>query len=187
MATFYLINTVTTSDGVKHLPGTLVDDAVLNTADLTTAGAELVASSNAVVAAAAVVAMNAHVNRAANEATLEQIMRSALDGSQDAAIATATAADTTQMAQLAKLPAIMQSGSAVLVAGTVTVAATITAASKIVVTMKTPNTTTLTTGYITRASARVNGAPGSFTIEAIVAAGSINIADISTLDYIIVG
>lgn len=86
MATFYLINTVVTPDGTKHLPGSLLDDAVVNTAALIAAGAELVTSANATVAAAALKAQNAHTNRGANEAEMETIMRSALDTSQDASI-----------------------------------------------------------------------------------------------------
>lgn len=86
MATFYLINTVKTPDGTKRLPGSLIDDSVIDTTALIAAGAELEASSNATVAAAAAKAQAAHTNRGANESEMESIMRSALDTSQDASL-----------------------------------------------------------------------------------------------------
>ncbi len=97
---------------------------------------------------------------------------------------------TQAAADVNALQASVQKGVATLVLGTVTVdtTVTITASSVILVTMKTPaGVLTLTTGYIARGSARTAGAPGvaSFTIEAIVAAGSINVADLSVVDWAI--
>ncbi len=94
---------------------------------------------------------------------------------------------TQAAADVNALQAGVQKGTATLSSGTVTVStATITATSRILVSMKTPGgTLTLTTGYIARDSARSVGAPGTFTLEAIVAAGSINTADNSVLDWAI--
>lgn len=84
---------------------------------------------------------------------------------------------------LALPPALLNgeySGTATLVAGTIVITGLswIKAAAKPVISMSVPNTTTLTTaGY--RVSAVVAGV--GFTITALVAAGTINVADISTL------
>lgn len=77
------------------------------------------------------------------------------------------------------------SGVAILIAGTVTVPAPWVrnnsgGVSKIFPTLKTPNTTALTTGGY-YCSAIVDGV--SFTLQANVAAGTINVADISTLNW----
>lgn len=72
------------------------------------------------------------------------------------------------------------SGTATLVAGTIVITglAWIKAAAKPIVSMSVPNTTTLTTaGY--RVHTVVAGV--GFSITALVAAGTINVADISTL------
>jgi len=79
-----------------------------------------------------------------------------------------------------------QSGTATLAAGTVSIAATITAASVIVATVKTPANHTLTVDYAVLSADRSVGAPGSFKITAVLAAGTINTADTSTIDWIVV-
>jgi hypothetical protein len=77
-------------------------------------------------------------------------------------------------------PESMGAGTCTLVAGTVTVTlAGVTATSRVCVTRTTSNTTTSTVGY------RVTKTTGSFTVIADLAAGTINTADISTLDYIV--
>lgn len=83
---------------------------------------------------------------------------------------------------------LIQSGVATLTAGdSGAIAATVTASTRIIVTLKTANTTTLTTGYAALSGDRSVGAPGSFRIKAIVAAGTINVADVSTVDWIAIG
>lgn len=77
-----------------------------------------------------------------------------------------------------------RSGVATLVAGTVTVADTaVTANSRIVVTRKTANTSALTVTY----DAPTRNVGASFVLKACIADGTINVADVSTLDYMIVG
>jgi hypothetical protein len=85
-------------------------------------------------------------------------------------------------------------GTATLVAGTVTLGATqglwlkSTTKSSIQITRNTANTTTLTTGgYSAAVGDRTAGIIGTAAviINACVAAGTINIADISTIDYLI--
>lgn len=75
------------------------------------------------------------------------------------------------------------SGDAVLVAGTVAVTIPgLTTASKAVLTRHIANTTTLTTGgyqYAVTAN--------TLTITACIASGTINVADVSTITYAIVG
>jgi hypothetical protein len=83
MATFYLINAVFIG-GAKRMPGTLIDDAVVDTAALISAGGELVPSAAPGMSAASAKAIAAHVQRGANEAECEGIMRSALEASQTA-------------------------------------------------------------------------------------------------------
>lgn len=81
MATYYLINTIILA-GVKSLPGSLIDDTVDDVPGLRTAGALLWPSSNPVIAAAAVKAQNAHLNRGANEVEMESIMQAAVESTQ---------------------------------------------------------------------------------------------------------
>ena len=84
--------------------------------------------------------------------------------------------------------ALVQSGVATLTAGdSGAIAATVTANTRIIISLKTANTTTLTTGYAALSGDRSVGAPGSFNIKAIVAAGTINVADVSTVDWIAIG
>lgn len=99
---------------------------------------------------------------------------------------TATATATVVAAYAAAQANVLgsgQSGDAVLVAGTVAVTIPgLTTASKAVLTRHIANTTTLTTGgyqYAVTAN--------TLTITATVAAGTINVADVSTITYAIVG
>ena len=84
---------------------------------------------------------------------------------------------------------IQQSGAQVLTAGTTAlIPATITATSRIIVTQKTPGTTTNTVEYSALGTDRVigiGGAGGGFKLTALVAAGTINVADVSTLDWVV--
>jgi hypothetical protein len=78
-----------------------------------------------------------------------------------------------------------QSGTATLVLGTVTVPATVTAGSRVFLTRTVSAGTTDTVEYAV--PTKTPGAPGSFVIQAQVAAGTINVADTSTLDWLVVG
>jgi len=84
---------------------------------------------------------------------------------------------------------IQQSGTQALTAGTTAlIPATITASSRILVTQKTPGTTTNTVEYSALGTDRVvgiGGAGGGFKLTALVAAGTINVADVSTLDWVV--
>lgn len=117
----------------------------------------------------------------------------AAQGEYDPAVANALRTfATTAVADLTAIDArngsLIQSGVATLTAGdSGAIAATVTANTRILVTLKTANTTTLTTGYAALSGDRSVGAPGSFKIKAIVAAGTINIADVSTVDWIAIG
>lgn len=86
MATYYLINTVQLGVS-KLLPGTFIDDASYDVPGLQAAGAELVASSNQTVAAAALEATQQHTARGINEDAMAAIMRSALDTYQSSTLA----------------------------------------------------------------------------------------------------
>lgn len=84
----------------------------------------------------------------------------------------------------------VQSGTATLSSGTVTISsANITSNSRIVVTIKdaNPGLGNLTIGLAVPASGRSNGTPGSFVVQANVAAGTINVLDTSTFDWIVIG
>ncbi len=85
----------------------------------------------------------------------------------------------------------IQSGEATIVDGeTALIEATITAASRIVGFLKTPVTGTLTVKFAALDSDRVvgvAGAGGGFKLTALVAAGTINVADDSVLDWIVIG
>lgn len=83
----------------------------------------------------------------------------------------------------------IQSGTSTLVAGTVTIVATITASSRIVVSIKdaNPGAGGLTVGLEVPNATRVVGAPGSFDVQANVAAGTINVLDTSTFDWVVIG
>lgn len=117
----------------------------------------------------------------------------AAQGDYDPAVANALRTfATTAVADLTSIDArngsLIQSGVATLTAGdSGAIAATVTANTRIVVTLKTANTTTLTTNYAALSGDRSVGAPGSFKIKAVVAAGTINVADVSTVDWIAIG
>ena len=82
-----------------------------------------------------------------------------------------------------------QSGSAVLVAGTVTVSGvTLTANSVILMSRKTQGgTITSTVGYEAPSGSRGSGNGATFVINAVVAAGTVAASDTSTIDWLIVG
>lgn len=87
-------------------------------------------------------------------------------------------------------PQIRQSGSAAIVVGTgktAAIPAFITANSRIVVSLKTPVGDALTIKYAALAADRVVGAPGSFQISALAAAGggAVNGVDTSTIDWLV--
>lgn len=117
----------------------------------------------------------------------------AAQGDYDPAVANAFRTfATTAVADLTAIDArngsLIQSGVATLTAGdSGAIAATVTANTRIIVTLKTANTTTLTTNYAALSGDRSVGAPGSFKIKAVVAAGTINVADVSTVDWIAIG
>lgn len=163
MATFYLINTITLA-GVKNLPGSLIDDTQDDVVALRAAGGLLWPSAEPLVAAAALRAQSAHVNRGANEQAMEAIMQAAVDAVQQQAD---------------------QFGTAVLVAGVVTVAtANIRATSEVQVTVKTPGGTMGTNHKIT---ALTPGSPGSFVITAVDIVGVTVVADTSTVTWQVLG
>jgi hypothetical protein len=117
----------------------------------------------------------------------------AAQGDYDPAVANALRTfATTVVADLTAIDArngsLIQSGTATLTAGdSGAIAATVTANTRIIVTLKTANTTTLTTNYAALSGDRSVGAPGSFKIKAVVAAGTINVADVSTVDWLAIG
>lgn len=83
---------------------------------------------------------------------------------------------------------LFQSGVATLTNGdSGAIAATVTANTRIVIGGKSPNTTALTVTYAALTGDRVVGAPGSFNIKALLADGTINVADQSTVDWIAFG
>lgn len=84
--------------------------------------------------------------------------------------------------------AALQSGVATLTSGvTGNITAVITANTRIVVSVKTPSGTMLTTEWSALDADRTVGATGPFKITALVAAGTINTADNSTVDWIAIG
>lgn len=84
-------------------------------------------------------------------------------------------------------PGILK-GTATLVAGTVTITAAITANSRIVATIKdaSPGAGNLTIGLAVPSAGR-NVGGGTFAIQANVAAGTINVLDTSTVDWVVIG
>lgn len=79
------------------------------------------------------------------------------------------------------------SGTDTLSSGTVTITAAITANSRIIVTTKdaNPGAGSLTVGFEAPVASR-NVAGGSFVVRANVAAGTINILDTSTFDWMVI-
>lgn len=172
MAQFYLINSIVFA-GNRLMPGSLVDDNTDDTAKLRTAGAVLWPATDAVVAAAALVAQNALKNRASNEIELASIMQAAVDSVQ-------RTNDTNVVTGV---------GTATLVAGTVVVnpGVAITASSKITLTLNTPGGATNGSQYKVPTAGRTVGAAGvgTFTVTAVDTAGATVATDVSTLDYAI--
>jgi hypothetical protein len=81
MSTFFLINTVVVS-GTKVFAGDTINDAVDDAVAIAAAGGLLWPSSDPVVAAAAARAVNARLNRGANEEAVDAIMQAAVDAVQ---------------------------------------------------------------------------------------------------------
>lgn len=83
-----------------------------------------------------------------------------------------------------------QAGVATLVTGvTALISATITASSRIIVTLKTPDTITATAAYAALTADRVVGlasASGGFKISALKTDSTVNTADVSTLDWVVI-
>jgi hypothetical protein len=117
------------------------------------------------------------------------VTSAALSSSTPAAIGTTAAIGvgaTAARADHVHIYPAAQYGTVVLVAGTATVStAAVTANSRVFFTRTTSNTTTLTLAYA--CTTKTPGAPGSFVVQAQVAAGTLNNADISTLDWFVVG
>lgn len=179
MAKFWMIN-VAMVGTTKFLPGDEIDDANDPYASIVAAGGFLYPQGNTTIDAAAAVALTAKKNRGANEIDLGLIMSSAVDEVQKAADATFA----TTAALAAAVAAAVQKGTTTLVAGaSPAIAATITASSRIGVTLKDPANGTLTHKFAALSADRVVGAPGSFKITALLAAGTINAADTSTMDW----
>jgi hypothetical protein len=79
-----------------------------------------------------------------------------------------------------------QFGTATLAAGvTAAIPAAIKSTSRIFITQKAPSGTSLTTEYAALTANRTNGVPGSFKITALLAAGTINTADASTVEWLV--
>lgn len=132
MATYYLINAVTVNLGngpLTLMPGTLIDSAQIATTAITAVGGLLYASSDADVAAAAVIAAAAK-SKGANEAALEAIMRDGVANSQNAA---AVAHDTVVSTSLTVKREVTLAG-AVLPAKGVTVHASVAAGAPVNIT-----------------------------------------------------
>lgn len=83
----------------------------------------------------------------------------------------------------------IQAGTTTLVAGvSPAIAAVITASSRIFgfVKVMTPGAGNLTVEYGALAADRAIGSPGSFKITALLAAGTINNVDVSSIDWLVV-
>jgi hypothetical protein len=80
----------------------------------------------------------------------------------------------------------VQRGVVTLSSGvTATISAHITSASRIVVSQKSPSGTANTVEYSALTGDRSTGSPGTFKITALIAAGTINTADNSTVDWVV--
>ena len=80
-----------------------------------------------------------------------------------------------------------QYGTATLVAGTVTVSARLTSTSTIQLTRNTVGGTVTSTIMYAAAAASRSTSASTFVILAVVAAGTINTADESTVDWVVIG
>jgi hypothetical protein len=112
MATYYLINTIRVGTQM-HFAGSVHDDANENLTLLTDAGGLLWPSTDATVAAAALVAQDAKRNGGADERRLDAIMQAAVDSVQKATDA-ANAANATSAKAFLYIPILSSS----LAAGT---------------------------------------------------------------------
>ena len=82
----------------------------------------------------------------------------------------------------------IQTGTVTLSSGvSAAIAANVSATSRIIGFLKasSPGSGNLTVGFAALAAGRINGTPGSFTITALIAAGTINVLDNSTLDWVL--
>lgn len=81
----------------------------------------------------------------------------------------------------------MLSGTSTLISGTVTINAAITASSRIIITIKdaNPGAGSLTIGFEAPVASR-NVGGGTFVVRANIAAGTINILDTSTFDWMVI-
>lgn len=78
-------------------------------------------------------------------------------------------------------------GTTTLVAGvSPAVSTTIAAGSRIFASVATPNTTALTVQYSARPADRVNGSPGSFKISALKADGTVDTANVSAVEFVVI-
>jgi hypothetical protein len=76
VATYFLINAVAVAGGQRLFPGALIDDAVFSVAALQAAGAELWASTNVPVAAAAARVSSLRRAQGIDDLVAERVMRS---------------------------------------------------------------------------------------------------------------
>jgi uncharacterized protein (DUF697 family) len=81
----------------------------------------------------------------------------------------------------------IQTGTATLVAGTVTITARLTSTSVIQLTRNTVGGTVTSTIMYAAPAATRNVSASTFVILAVVAAGTINVADTSTVDWVVLG
>lgn len=88
---------------------------------------------------------------------------------------------------LAQMPVSILAGTDTLSSGTVTIAAAITASSRIIITHKDPNpgAGSLTISLAAPVASRNVGA-GTFVVRANIAAGTINVLDNSTFDWLVI-
>lgn len=113
-------------------------------------------------------------------------------GTLAAKITSSASFDPTQIgAVVLDLTRTILKGTTALVAGTTAAipASNLKSTSTISVTLRTPNTGALTVKFAALDADRVNGSggagTGSFKLTALLAAGTINVADISTLDWVV--
>lgn len=194
MAKYVLLNTTTFGGGgatgqtLKLQAGEVVDDAQFDITKIQAAGGVLWPQGTALIDAASTLALALRKNKASNELAVDAVMLAAvakqLQSVDEAAIAT-------QAAQLALLPARIQTGTVTLAAGTVTKSTgiTITANSKVFLTLNTPGGGTNGSQYKVPDASLVVGAPGvgTFVATAVGTNGATVNTDVSTLNYLIVG
>jgi hypothetical protein len=185
MATWYLINCVTVRTN-KYWPGAYIDDSLVNTAPILAQGGILEPSSNATVAAAALIAQSKR-RLGASEADLTAIMLAAASISSSGPTGpTGAAGPTGPTGATGTAGTGVQKGTTTLSMGTATVTGvTLTSSSKITVTYNTPSGT-LGLGLDAPAANRNTGT-GQFVINSIGASGATVTTDNSTVDWHIAG